>query len=146
MNKPTCILIIDDEPDILDALRDILSSFDYDVLIAEKPSIALDIVSRKQVDVVICDINMPEMDGIEVLKRLKAERPLLQVIMITAFSTMEKIQACLEAGAADYLLKPLADMEEALNIVEEAAKRVRRWRKNFLTTMKHSREVTAVDG
>ena len=63
MQKPTCILIVDDEPDILDALQDVLSSFDYEVLTAERPSLALEMVGKKQVDIVICDINMPVLNG-----------------------------------------------------------------------------------
>lgn len=140
MLKPPSILLVDDEPDILEAMKDVLVPLGYEVSCAQDPLVALDIAGKQQLDIVITDINMPGMDGIELLQRLKEARPLLQVIMITAFSTREKIQACLEAGAIDYLLKPLDDMEELLTIIEEAVQRVKRWRRNFMATIKSDRE------
>jgi len=140
MLKPASILLVDDEPEIIESLRDILEPLGYTVHCATDPRTALQKASQQQIDIVIADINMPEMDGIQLLRNLKTMRPLVQVIMVTAFSTLEKIQACLEAGASDYLLKPLADMEETLTIIQEADQRVRRWRRNFMATMQKTKE------
>lgn len=135
----TRILLVDDETDILNSLKTYLEVLDYEVFTESDPLAALDRVGIEQIDVVITDINMPGMDGIELLRRMKAERPLLQVIMITAYSTVDKVLECLTAGASDYLLKPLADMEEATRIIEEASNRVQRWRRTFMATVRTER-------
>ncbi|MEW6218162.1 MAG: response regulator [Thermodesulfobacteriota bacterium] len=138
--QQTHVLIVDDEPDILDALRCYLEvAGDYRISTESDPLRALELLGRERVDVVLSDINMPGMSGIELLRRIKTEQPLLQVVMMTAFSTVDKVMECVQAGAADYILKPLTDMEAAAQIIDEAARRVQRWRRTFLATMRSGR-------
>lgn len=133
---PVRILVVDDEPDILESMKQYLEACDHAVQTVADPARALEMLGDQPFDIVISDINMPGMTGVELLRRMKAENPLLQVIMITAYSSMEKIQDCLQLGACDYLVKPIADMEELNHIIGEAARRIRRWRKNFVSTLK----------
>ncbi|MGE3598217.1 MAG: response regulator transcription factor, partial [Dehalococcoidia bacterium] len=103
MNKPL-ILVVDDDHKILRLLRTTLTP-EFQVLQAERGPDALDIVSRQRPDLVVLDIIMPGMDGLEVLKRIR-ENSGVPVILLTAKGTdSDKIQG-LELGADDYLAKP----------------------------------------
>lgn len=135
MSKPY-LLVVDDEQTILDLMKLYFEDCGYRVLSTADPLEALEILGREQVDIVLSDINMPGIDGIELLKRMKAEHPLLQFIMLTAYSSIDKIQDCLQAGASDYLIKPVEDMEVLENIIKEADRRIKRWKRNFIATMK----------
>ncbi len=104
------ILVIDDEPLIVKLLKHNLEKVGYSVLSAGNGREGLELLEEEPVDVVLLDIMMPEMDGMEVLRRLKAaERPLM-VIMLTAKATIDTAVACMKEGAHDFLSKPF-DMD-----------------------------------
>ncbi len=104
------ILVIDDEPLIVKLLKHNLEKVGYSVLSAGNGREGLEVLEEEAVDVVLLDIMMPEMDGMEVLRRLKAaERPLM-VIMLTAKATIDTAVACMKEGAHDFLSKPF-DMD-----------------------------------
>jgi len=104
------ILVIDDEPLIVKLLKHNLEKVGYSVLSAGNGREGLEVLEEEPVDVVLLDIMMPEMDGMEVLRRLKAaERPLM-VIMLTAKATIDTAVACMKEGAHDFLSKPF-DMD-----------------------------------
>jgi YesN/AraC family two-component response regulator len=71
---------------------------------------------------------MPEMDGIELLKVVKAYEPLAQVIITTGFSTIDKTISCLELGANDYILKPFKSNDNVLEVIEQSVKKLERWK------------------
>ena len=75
------------------------------------------------------DINLPRINGVQLLKRFKDTSPSLQVMMMTAYSTIEIAIECLEAGAFDYFLKPFRDLSEISTTVQAACERVERWEK-----------------
>src|SRR5262249_58168705 len=80
----------------------------YQITTAESGRIALDMLSRVRPDVVILDIKMPEMDGLEVLRRVKRADPSIEVVMITAYASLETVKLALTHGAFEYLIKPFS--------------------------------------
>ena len=103
------ILVVDDHEDNVEVLRARLESRGYEVEGAMNGQEALDTVSRWYPDLVLLDVMMPDMDGLEVVRRLKANPalPFIPVIMQTALDSTERIVAGLEAGADDYVTKPI---------------------------------------
>src|SRR5262249_56797096 len=112
------VLVVDDEESVRESFRLVLDQ-DYDVLDAPDGVRALDIVRSYHVDVVLLDIRLPEMDGIEVLERLKAIDESIEVILVTAVRTVRTAVAAMKLGAFDYLTKPFED-EELLSLVRRA--------------------------
>ena len=99
-------MIIDDEKIYRDEISEFLKSRDYEVLEAEKPSKGLEILQNIEIDIVILDYNLPEMNGIEVLKKIKAFNDEIEVIMITGFGKMNTVIEAMRFGASDFFPKP----------------------------------------
>ncbi len=104
--KKSTILVVDDETSILDLVSIILGSRGYPVLKASDPTTALAIVTEHSPSLVLLDYMMPQMDGLAVLKHIKAEHPDTYVIMFTGKGSEEIAVELMKAGASDYLLKP----------------------------------------
>jgi signal transduction histidine kinase len=117
----TSLLIIDDEPAILEMLELSLSSEGYEVMTAENGYKGLRIFEEKAPKLVLTDIKMPGMDGIEVLKRIKAIDEEAEVIVITGHGDMEIAIAALQHQASDFITKPIRN--EVLMISLERAKK-----------------------
>ena len=100
------ILIVDDEKNLSKLLSKVLIREGYGALTADSGIEALNIFESQQVDIIITDIKMPGMDGMELLRRIKTIDPSIKVIMITAFATLETAIEALRIGAADYITKP----------------------------------------
>ncbi|MCA0389992.1 MAG: sigma-54 dependent transcriptional regulator [Bacteroidetes bacterium] len=105
------ILVVDDEDIIRESISFILQKEGYQVDSAENGAIAYDMVQQTEYDLVISDIEMPEMKGIELLEKIVRLNLHTSVIMITAYGSLETAIRALRAGAGDYLLKPL-DFDE----------------------------------
>ncbi len=105
---PPRVLIVDDDPSIRSMLGLILRENDlFDVLTAENGQQALDMIKKgERIDVVLSDIQMPKMNGMELLKEIKAVDPLLPVVMITGFPTIDIAIRCMKEGASDFITKP----------------------------------------
>jgi len=103
-SKPT-LLIVDDEEGPRQSLRIVFKN-DYNVLVASDGLEAIMLARSNSISVVVCDIMMLGMSGVEVLKELKQIDPLIEVIMLTAFETIETARQALRHGASDYLNKP----------------------------------------
>src|SRR5262249_9781627 len=103
------LLLVDDEPMNRDALQRRLARAGYLVLTAESGAMALEMAEANRVDLVLLDVMMPGMDGIETLRRLRRSRALseLPVIMVTAKDSTEAGVGALDAGATDYVTKPV---------------------------------------
>lgn len=99
------ILIIDDDP-IYRRLSSSILKERYNVLVADAPSVAFQLLRNNRVDYVICDYRLPEMDGLEVLARIKADHPQVEVIMISDSGDMDTVIEALRRGAVDYFKKP----------------------------------------
>ena len=109
MRTPPCILIVDDQPMNVDILKTRLAVHGYELLTATDGAEALTIASTQHPDLILLDIMMPKIDGIEVCKRLKADTslPFMPIIMVTAKADSKDIVAGLDAGADEYLTKPV---------------------------------------
>lgn len=102
------ILIVDDEESIRKSLKDILGDEGYEVVTAASGREALDMLAEAQPSLALLDIAMPEMDGIETLRRFKEARPEMQVIMITGHGTIDTAVQTTKMGAYDFIQKPLS--------------------------------------
>lgn len=110
------IAIIDDEPQITSMLqKSLCRNSEFGVTVFNNPLDALNRMTSSRFDVALLDIMMPQMDGIEVLGRIKEKCPETKVIMITAYSTLDRVLDSHKSGAEDYVMKPF----DSLKAVEE---------------------------
>lgn len=105
------ILIIDDEREALENCRRILSRVPYDCLVASDPNAALDLIERERPGLVLTDLRMPKLDGIEVLAAAKRKDPAILVVLLTAHATVETAVTAMRYGAFDYITKPFTSDE-----------------------------------
>ena len=115
------ILVVDDQPTVIYSLKRLLQMEGYQVITAEDGREAIELAAGRKPDLVIMDVQMPGMDGLTALARIKNDQPQIQVIMMTAYSTIDKAIAAMKQGAFDYLAKPF-DNEELLSRVRDALK------------------------
>ncbi len=108
VQKHDAILIIDDEPSVADALRLILGDEGYPVLVAANGCDGLELARREEVRLVITDLRLPDISGLEVLCALRRERPDVAVILISSHGTPELFARAERDGAAAVLSKPFA--------------------------------------
>src|SRR5205807_2027990 len=101
------ILVVDDELGPRESLRMLLKPA-YQITTADSGRAALQMLTQIRPDVVILDIKMPEMDGLEVLRRVKRADPTIEVVMITAYASLETVKLALTHGAFEYLIKPFS--------------------------------------
>jgi DNA-binding NtrC family response regulator len=119
------VLLVDDEATFVDVIEKRLKKRDIAVKTASSGQEALQKLSETdQHEVVILDVKMPIMDGIETLARIKNQHPLLEVILLTAHATIESAIDGMRLGAFDYLMKP-CEIEELVEKVKKAAARKR---------------------
>lgn len=116
------ILVADDEADMIMGLRDNLQFEGYEVLIAEDGEAALDVAMRQSPDLVLLDIMMPKLDGLEVCRRIREAGFMIPVLMLTAKSQEIDIVRGLEVGADDYITKPFS-IRELLARIKAALRR-----------------------
>ncbi len=132
MKKKHTILVVDDEEAVLRLFQRILKKKEYAVLMANKGKTALEQVERKRPNLVILDLKMPGMNGIEILRRIKRIDENIEVIIITGYGTMKTAKMAMRLGAYDYITKPFdtnyirALIEDALSPVSDSlAQKVR---------------------
>ncbi len=113
------ILVVDDEPNYLIVLSELLRDEGYEVFTADSGGSGMDIARKTDLDLVISDMKMPGMDGIELLAQLKKFDPHLPVILITAYAEVEKAVEAMHLGAFTYLAKPFSN-EQLLASVSKA--------------------------
>ena len=118
---PARILVVDDEPNIQAAVRPLLTSAGYEVLTAMSGRAALDTVERHQPDVVVLDLGLPDIDGIEVCRIIREERSVPIIVLSARGAEKDKVHA-LDAGADDYVTKPFGS-EELLARIRVALRR-----------------------
>ena len=118
------VLIVDDEPGMRSLLSRVMEKEGYQSRAAADGAQALELVKAGEWDLVVADIDMPVMDGIEMLKRVHEVQPRLPVIMITAYATVESAVEAMKFGAVDYITKPFA-MDELKIVVAKVFERQR---------------------
>lgn len=118
----TKILVIDDERPIRSVLREILENEKFEVDDAENGKIGLDLATKNNYDVILCDIKMPEMDGIEVLQEIQNKGIDTPIIMISGHGTIDTAVEALQKGAYDFIQKPL-DLNRTLVSIRNAFER-----------------------
>src|SRR5262249_53491901 len=124
-DRPIRVYVVDDEPLIHGVWRRILARKEFEVAAFHGARAALGaLASDPNVDVVVTDLSMPEMDGMELLKSIKAERPEVEVIMVTAYAGLEAAIAAVKAGAYHFVAKPF-DTEGPPLLIRQAAERKR---------------------
>jgi DNA-binding NtrC family response regulator len=116
------ILVIDDEVVVGNSVRKILKTRGYHVEHAETPGSAMEILSEKPVDMVLLDMKIPGVHGLDLLKAIREEHPIVPVVMITGYASVETAVESIKLGAADYVPKPFTP-DELHYAVESSLKR-----------------------
>jgi DNA-binding NtrC family response regulator len=135
------LLLVDDETAFLDAMARRLKKRDFEILTASSGMDALEMLTRngEKIEVVILDVKMPGMDGIETLAEIKRKFPLVEVVMLTGHATVPSAIDGMKQGAFDYLMKP-CDMNILVEKVGEAAALKRRHEEKIIQA--RMREIT----
>src|SRR5690348_10209053 len=105
------ILVVDDEVEIREGLDALLSSEDFRVTLAETGQAGLDRLAQSPFDLLLLDVSLPDRNGIELLREIRARDPHLPVILITAYGSIEMARAAFKSGAQDYITKPWSNDE-----------------------------------
>ena len=112
------LLLVDDEERFLETTKMLLEKNNVKTFTATNGLDALKILNDQHIDVVILDVKMPNIDGVEVLRRIKQKHPLVEVIMLTGHASVESAVEGLKLGAFDYVIKP----SEITTLIEKANK------------------------
>ena len=120
MSARYSILVVDDEPAFRLFVSTVLRDAGYEVRAAQNGAEALTLLGARHFHLVLTDLKMPDVSGIEILEAVRRDSPETPVILITAFGTIESAVEATRKGAADYLLKPLKDPEELRRVVGRA--------------------------
>lgn len=115
----TRILVVDDDPGHRATLKTIIRSWGYDVGVDDDGAVAVQRVKSEPVDLILMDVRMAHMNGIEALEKIKAYNPSIPIIIMTAYSSVASAVAAIKSGAYDYLMKPL-DFEVLKLTIERA--------------------------
>lgn len=126
------ILAVDDEKEITDLLVRHLSYLGYNIVGVNDPHQALKMIEEDIFHIVISDIVMPGMDGLELLRRIKKHDGGIKVIMITGYVTMHNILTAMRNGADDVIFKPINDLDKLENVVQEAIGKIDMWQNILL--------------
>lgn len=113
------VMLVDDEIEFVETLLKRLKKRGLDVTSAGSGEEALSSLEGNQADVVVLDVKMPGMDGVDVLREIKSRYPLVEVIMLTGHANVEVAIQGMELGAFDYLMKPM-DIDELLYKIQDA--------------------------
>ncbi len=119
---PSHVLLVDDEVDFVEMLSLRLKEVGESVLTAHSGNECLGILEETEIDVIILDVKMPDMDGIETLQEIKKRHPLVEVILLTGHGTIDTAVQGMKLGAYDFLLKP-ADFHLFIEKLNHARKR-----------------------
>lgn len=115
------VLVVDDEKNIRETLKDVLEDEGFEVILSENGKSALEILGRNAVDVVLLDLWLPEVGGMDVLRITKEEFTDIQVIIISGHGSIDTAVKATKMGAFDFIEKPLS-IERVLNVVDHAIK------------------------
>jgi len=120
------ILVVDDEELIREMMEIAFNQFGYTVRLAENGEEALEILDKERIGVMFLDLNMPEMDGLSLCRKVHEKFPVSVIFAITGFGSLFELSNCREAGFDDYFTKPL-DLEVLRKAAEEAFEKIEMW-------------------
>lgn len=126
------ILLVDDEEVLRESITDFLEDRDYRVLTAENGFRALELLEKEHPDLVLSDLRMPEMDGLELLQKIGEKSPEIPFIVVSGTGRISDTVQALQFGAWDYILKPVQDMDIIIHAVEKCLERSHLQRQNKL--------------
>ncbi len=118
LNENVSILVVDDHQGMLQTLTDILKDEDYQVTAAESGLKAIELCKKNEFDIILMDVKMPELNGVETLQRIQNYITNTRVIMMSAYSVEELKQESLQAGAVAFMQKPI-DVEVVIKLIEQ---------------------------
>ena len=130
--KKAHILIVDDEKHIQEMISRNFRFEGYSVTTASNGEEALEVLKKHRIEVVISDIKMPVMDGIELLKKIRKDYQMVQVIIITGYVTMTSLLDAFRHGAYTCVFKPIKDMKELEDAVKNCVDYLKHWQKKLL--------------
>lgn len=125
------ILVIDDEEYIRDSVIGFLEDFGFEVVDAENGKIGLEMFDSRQPDLVLCDLRMPEMDGLEVLASVRRKNSKIPIIIVSGAGNIADTVEALRLGAWDYIIKPIQDMNVLYHAVQKALERAELIREKY---------------
>ncbi len=120
-NLKTTILIVDDEPDLRNLLGQVLTNAGYNVQLASDGDEALTLLKKEKFDIALLDIQMPSVNGIQVLKYIKQHLPRTKAIMLTGYADLKHAMEAKEFGAKDFIGKPYK-IEDILSTIDRISK------------------------
>ncbi|RLD09907.1 MAG: hypothetical protein DRI56_03515 [Chloroflexota bacterium] len=126
------ILIIDDEKAVRESLKDILELENYTVTVAERGEKALEMLNEEEFDLILLDLKMPGINGVEVMHQANQLYPATKVIILTGHGSLESAIDAIRHGAEDYLLKPFKTEDILDSIARGLSEKVERQRKELL--------------
>ena len=119
--EKTRVIVVDDDAEVLKTLRKILLRRGYEVFPFESSVQAVEFLKKGKVDLILSDLKMPEMDGIQFLNRAKGLHPKTPFILITGFATLDTAISAIKWGAFDYLRKPF-EVKKIYEVIDRALK------------------------
>ncbi len=135
MNDKYKILVVN-EDELISTMEKLQELEDYTVEITNSAILALEKVKSDKYHIVLIDIDITDMDGIELLKEVKTYDALTQIIMMTGHSTMDKILSSLEYGANDYITKPFENSDKVIQTINYSIEKLERWRESIIEIVK----------
>ncbi len=146
-SAPTRILVVDDEPSMREMLRIVLRREGYDVVLAENGKAAIERLQSQPFDLLLSDIRMPDLSGVEVLRAAKEINRDLVAFMMTAFASTDTAVEAMRLGAADYFIKPFSTDELRLKVRQHLeARRLRQENLLFKRALKTKHDVSRILG
>lgn len=128
MFDPVKVLVVDDEEPILKTVRRALELDGFVVETTPDPAKALELVRTDEFLIVISDIMMPGINGIDLLREIKTYNGMIQVIMMTGYVTLGNVLDCLRRGANDCILKPFEDISQINRAVRDSVAKFEHWK------------------
>jgi len=122
------ILVVDDEKAILNLLKQAFLRAGFVVVPAESAEEALKVLEQEELYVMFLDLNLPGMNGIELCRRIKKDKPMAIVFAVTGYASLFELADCREAGFEDYFKKP-ADIKTLVKVANDAFEKIERWKR-----------------